>query len=68
MEDGLRESLHLDPTKVSEVLILVLVEDGLRVVDPIKKKDFNVGLNPCFSGRWSASFLINEVNNKASLS
>ena len=41
--------------KYENVLILVLVEDGLRVLD-MAKRDFLIsqGLNPCFSGRWSA--------------
>ena len=42
-----------------EVLILVLVEDGLG--DTMKKLTLTKsgeGLNPCFSGGWSRSFLI----------
>ena len=57
MEDGLgvEDAQHQSMT-VEEVLILVLVEDGLGV-----RKEFRPGvidfwcLNPCFSGGWSRS-------------
>ena len=37
------------------VLILVLVEDGLREPEPINTGYMWKGLNPCFSGGWSQS-------------
>ena len=39
------------------VLILVLVEDGLRPNDIEPKTYYSIRLNPCFSGRWSATKL-----------
>ena len=38
-----------------KVLILVLVEDGLREPEPINTGYMWKGLNPCFSGGWSRS-------------
>ncbi len=38
-----------------EVLILVLMEDGLRAQPLLKRLLPVVCLNPCFNGRWSAS-------------
>ena len=37
------------------VLILVFVEDGLRVFPCWKETKRDRGLNPCFCGRWSTS-------------
>ncbi len=54
MEDGLRDAARsaLKNGDV-DVLILVLMEDGLRV--PKKKLTMLlISLNPCFNGRWSA--------------
>ena len=39
-----------------QVLILVLVEDTLRGRDFFVEGDGSWGLNPCFSGRYSASW------------
>ncbi len=53
MEDTLREITSLVQEAVCEVLILVLMEDTLRV----KNKNYGMGLrcclNPCFNGRYS---------------
>ena len=35
------------------VLILVLVEDGLREIPKMTLEEFCDSLNPCFSGGWS---------------
>ena len=40
-----------------QVLILVLVEDGLRVSNKNGRKP-NMGLNPCSCGRWSQSLCL----------
>ena len=56
MEDGLRELVASAKEEIKEVLILVLMEDGLRDLYCLP---FTVVvcrcLNPCFNGRWSAS-------------
>ena len=53
MEDGL---VRFDPTNVefwdAEVLILVVVEDGLVLLFNMETTIIS-GLNPCCSGRWS---------------
>ena len=55
MEDGLREDVNFAiDTRNIRVLILVLMEDGLRVVRYHFYKIVLIGLNPCFNGRWSA--------------
>ena len=56
MEDTLRviRILAMIPT-LCVVLILVLMEDTLRVVN-IYPSFFNKSLNPCFNGRYSQSY------------
>ena len=39
-----------------EVLILVVVEDGLGVNLKATLLEYGISLNPCCSGRWSRSF------------
>ena len=51
MEDTLRVIQYKNP-KLQDVLILVLMEDTLRVGQLIKGAELG-GLNPCFTGRYS---------------
>ena len=53
MEDGLREGFSFKYIKVEVVLILVLVEDGLRVRSVSTFRSIPEGLNPCSCGGWS---------------
>ena len=57
MEDGLRahpvEDAALEDFRV---LILVVVEDGLRGVEACEKITKWACLNPCCCGRWSQRF------------
>ena len=39
------------------VLILVLMEDGLGLVEKEYKKFRTICLNPCFNGRWSRTYV-----------
>ena len=58
MEDGLREFNSSDFAKAEVVLILVLMEDGLRgAVKGYASSEYSC-LNPCFNGRWSASVFV----------
>ena len=59
MEDGLREfsSAQLSANN-QNVLILVLMEDGLRGIVTSTVTRNLTSLNPCFNGRWSASNLL----------
>ena len=41
-----------------DVLILVLMEDTLRVETWVKKEDTATCLNPCFNGRYSQSQIV----------
>ena len=41
-----------------DVLILVLMEYGLRALKLLEEDETNNGLNPCFNGIWSASITI----------
>ena len=43
------------------VLILVLMEYGLRVEDSLLWSELCPRLNPCFNGIWSASMATNEI-------
>ncbi len=56
MEDGLRERSQTFVVVIELVLILVLMEDGLREGGGFWLT-FTAApsLNPCFNGRWSAS-------------
>ena len=56
MEDGLGVTVLKLLLSVKNVLILVLVEDGLggEGTDCITDSKAT-GLNPCFGGRWSRS-------------
>ena len=54
MEDGLVLVLSIiRQVKLQEVLILVVVEDGLVLIDREIKEHGPNCLNPCCSGRWS---------------
>ena len=55
MEDTLRDTLLSVKTKNIFVLILVLMEDTLRVKEEIEKGKITSRLNPCFNGRYSQS-------------
>ena len=58
MEDTLRGLLLFSLVVLHLVLILVLMEDTLREID---WADYcqQMGLNPCFNGRYSQSDIIN---------
>ena len=63
MEDGLRDfQLELCKSIKSAVLILVLMEDDLRAFKITGFVSFSEGLNPCFNGRWSASYNKRKCN------
>ena len=53
MEDTLREDTKYVYDRCLVVLILVLMEDTLRVVFPSDDSVFGIGLNPCSNGRYS---------------
>ena len=55
MEDGLRDIMRKTLDEILNVLILVVMEDGLR--DALIKWVLYKGsrLNPCCYGRWSQS-------------
>ena len=55
MEDTLREGEDLWILHRKGVLILVLMEDTLRVKEEIKSTGKINCLNPCFNGRYSQS-------------
>ena len=59
MEDGLGASYKQNILSPKEnVLILVLVEDGLGEIHHLQKiTPQEHGLNPCFSGGWSRRLL-----------
>ena len=52
MEDTLREGVSQAVVDLINVLILVLMEDTLRVQDCKGRHLYN-RLNPCFNGRYS---------------
>ena len=53
MEDTLRVIESLIKAGAKSVLILVLMEDTLRVKDGLAQGISPEGLNPCFNGRYS---------------
>ncbi len=56
MEYGLRPYVDLDETLYYlSVLILVLMEYGLRLIPEESKEAILNCLNPCFNGIWSAT-------------
>ena len=55
VEDTLRAIYNLTDGKEIRVLILVLVEDTLRDQLLLLGEEMRRGLNPCSSGRYSAS-------------
>ena len=57
MEDGLVPKLWQKYQSVKTVLILVVVEDGLVLMEKLSYIVENDGLNPCCSGRWSRTVL-----------
>ena len=54
MENALR-AIHIEVRQKSEseVLILVLMENALRVSGQLQSKFLIMGLNPCFNGKCS---------------
>ena len=55
MEDTLRELCnYIQENWVSRVLILVLMEDTLRVEKKLSRWQ-KISLNPCFNGKYSQS-------------
>ena len=52
----------------SVVLILVLMEDALRVFDLNLQETMEVGLNPCSNGRCSASYVSGDIFDNMSSS
>ena len=55
MEDTLRGLQSISTWLSSTVLILVLMEDTLRVLEREIDRWDRVSLNPCFNGRYSQS-------------
>ena len=53
MEDTLRGVGYKEEEGIRSVLILVLMEDTLRVVKDNAQVYNNSSLNPCFNGRYS---------------
>ena len=56
MEDTLRVETWVKKEDTATVLILVLMEDTLRVLQSSHKRKSQTSLNPCFNGRYSQSF------------
>ena len=63
MEDTLREGEDLWILHRKGVLILVLMEDTLRVKEEIKSTGKINCLNPCFNGRYSQRVLCYDIIN-----
>ena len=67
MEYGLRDNRPIFSDEEYEVLILVLMEYGLRVGAPMLLwRGRYGGLNPCFNGIWSArsyKFCLEDTDN-----
>ena len=57
MEDALRGDKKGEPIEVPTVLILVLMEDALRVAGTCGNGKTTTSLNPCSNGRCSASLI-----------
>ena len=53
MEDTLREMVKAESNENVVVLILVLMEDTLRVSPILNRIVLTTCLNPCFNGRYS---------------
>ena len=53
MEDGLVLCSYFLDYKCYQVLILVVMEDGLVQAPILVGVGFTKGLNPCCNGRWS---------------
>ena len=58
MEDTLRVRKSVASPDSGAVLILVLMEDTLRVITDKKDLAEEYGLNPCFNGRYSQSSIL----------
>ena len=58
MEDTLRAMTHDTIINHVVVLILVLMEDTLRVVAQLRDDERASCLNPCFNGRYSQRWLL----------
>ena len=43
--------------EASDVLILIVVEDGLVLVETVSLEEMKAGLNPYCSGRWSRTLM-----------
>ena len=65
MEDTLRACEDGGTGRTAKVLILVLMEDTLRVAVFNDREDF-LGLNPCFNGRYSQSVLLCSMIERTS--
>ncbi len=65
MEDGLRPMCSTIGKYIHPVLILVVMEDGLRLIMKTSNKTNKVSLNPCCNGRWSQTNIEEEVLNGA---
>ena len=61
MEDGLVHVEEYIDDECTEVLILIVVEDGLVLVVPSQYGNSVQCLNPYCSGRWSRTSLMNIV-------
>ena len=57
----------LAKTATAQVLILVLVEDGLGAIPATGYICYMWGLNPCFSGGWSRRSLKQEFYKQYNL-
>ena len=57
MEDTLRVVVVATRRNATKVLILVLMEDTLRVTI-LNVTELTQGLDPCFNGRYSQSFYL----------
>ena len=55
MEDGLVLTIMKGTKNTVEVLILVVMEDGL-VLEAECDKTEKISLNPCCNGRWSRTY------------
>ena len=62
MEDTLRVFLNQEAFSIF-VLILVLMEDTLRDLSEFNMSE-DAGLNPCFNGRYSQSYVCRDAEVK----
>ena len=65
MEDGLvPKNENGNEDKAKQVLILIVVEDGLVLKMEMRTKQNNISLNPYCSGRWSRTGFSSLATNK----